>query len=446
MKKTLQPLILLRSVAIIALLVAIPFGIFYLCAVNRPAAFSDSYYAGLKVKYDRLRDVKTPKVVVIGGSATAFAIDSDLLEKETGRPTVNFGLYAAIGFKPMLDLALPHIDKDDIVILLPELSAQTYSTYAGYEYLLYAMEKRPDMALALGFDYAKFFLHNYPAYIKNADKALLNPTENATIYAASSFSEKGDICYERSENIMSLGFSIDNPPEIDSKIITDSFASMVNDFTSSAEKKGARVYIGFPPMNSASLSGIAPSEYHEFTLTLAEKVKAEICGSIDNSIMEPAFFYDSNFHVNDAGSVYYSLLLSNDIKRIMGIVSENLTAVPTPPPLYITIAAPMDIDGFKCLATEESVFIIGVTDELKEAYTVTIPDTLAERKVVSLQGAIFDGCTNLTEIHLECLELPEVGNFLLSGTNGHIKIKVPKDLYMNYLTDYFWGYYSENLE
>ncbi len=446
MKKILQPLTLLRNVLIIALLVALPFAVFFCYALNRPKAFADSYYAGLQVKYDRLQSIKGPKIVVIGGSATAFAIDSDLIEAETGLPVVNFGLYAAIGFKPMLDLALPYIHKDDIVILLPELSSQTYSDYVGYEYLLYAMEGRSAMALSLGKDYAKFFLHTYPEYLKNAKKALSNDSVNTTIYAASSFDDKGDISYERLENIMSLGYSLDNLPEITPDIITDNFANMVNNFTAASQKAGAQVYIGFPPMNSASVSDISNDALLTFTRALASRIDAPICSDISNCLLDPAYFYDSNFHVNDTGSVYYSLLLSNDIKLLCGKVEQNTSAFPSPPPLYVNIAKPGELGGFKCLISDDSVFITGVIDDLKAAETITVPEYLDDKKVVALQGAVFDGCTNLKEIIVECRDLPEVGNFLLSGTNDHIKIKVPADLYMNYLTDYFWGYYSENLE
>ncbi len=446
MRKTLQPLILLRNIVFTALIIAIPFAVLYFYAINRPVAFADSYYAALQGKYDRIKQVDVPKVVVIGGSATAFAIDSDLIEKETGLPVVNFGLYAAIGFKPMLDLALPHINAGDIVILLPEPSSQTYSTYAGYEYLLYAMEGRSDMAMTLGWDYTKYFLHFFPEYLKKADKALNSENNNHTIYASSSFNEKGDIIYRRPENIMSLGYSLDNPPEIKSSIITDSFADMVNKFTKKAEKHGASVYMSFPPINSASIFPTSDEDLISFINTLSDKLVAPVCSNISGCIMEPGYFYDSNFHVNDAGSTYFSLLLSNDIKRLQGNVSETLTAFPTPPPLYVTIAIPKDIQGFKCLVSEDSVYITGITSTLIDNKVITIPDTLDDKKVVALQGAIFEDCERLEEIIIQCSSRPEVGTNLLSGLNNPIKIKVPKDLYIDYLTDYFWGYYSENLE
>ncbi len=425
---------------------AVPFVAFYFYAVNRPIAFSDSYYAALQGKYDRISSLTGPKVVVIGGSATAFAIDSELIEKETGLPVVNFGLYAAIGTKPMLDLALPFINQDDIVILLPEPSSQTYSSYIGYEYLLYAMEGRPEMAFTLGINYAKYFLHNYPAYIKNADKTLASTAGNTTIYASSSFNEKGDIIYPRPENIMSLGYSLDNMPEITPEIVTDSFADMINRFTCSGREKGASVYIGFPPMNSASLNSVTADDYQAFIQTINKKITADICSNINDSIMDPGYFYDSNFHVNDTGSTYYSLHLSNDIKRIKGIMSENTMTFPDPAPLYVTIAVPKEVDGFKCLLTDDSVYITGVTSSLSNRTSIVIPDTLDDKKVVALQGAIFEGCTQLEEIIIQCDKMPEVGNSLLQGLDNKIKIKVPKDLYIDYLTDYFWGYYSENLE
>lgn len=52
----------------------------------------------------------------------------------------------------------------------------------------------------------------------------------------------------------------------------------------------------------------------------------------------------------------------------------------------------------------------------------------------------------LRELHLRCGDLPGVGETLLDGFDGSLRIYVPAVLYDNYLTDYFWAPYGEFLE
>ena len=82
--------------------------------------YDESFYGGMAIKYDRLKNISERKVVIIGGSSLAFGLRSDLLEQELGMPVVNFGLYANLGTKYMLAVAKDFIGKDDIVIIAPE--------------------------------------------------------------------------------------------------------------------------------------------------------------------------------------------------------------------------------------------------------------------------------------------------------------------------------------
>ena len=114
-KKNLMKLIL--YIGLIFVVAAMPFMAIYVYAVNQPATYKESYYAALPIKYDRIEQVEGAKIVVIGGSSVAFGLDSKLVEQELQMPCVNFGLYAAFGLKPMLDLSVDAIEKGDIVVV-----------------------------------------------------------------------------------------------------------------------------------------------------------------------------------------------------------------------------------------------------------------------------------------------------------------------------------------
>ena len=98
-----------------------------------PAQYELTFLGALAPKYERLNAIEEPKVILVGGSSTAFGLDSALLEESVGMPVVNFGLYATLGTKLMLDLSRDGIGEGDIVVLAPEIDAQTLSLYFNAE-------------------------------------------------------------------------------------------------------------------------------------------------------------------------------------------------------------------------------------------------------------------------------------------------------------------------
>jgi hypothetical protein len=55
------------------------------------------------------------------------------MEEMLGMPVVNFGLYATLGTKLMLDLSREYINEGDIIVIAPETDAQTYSLFFNAE-------------------------------------------------------------------------------------------------------------------------------------------------------------------------------------------------------------------------------------------------------------------------------------------------------------------------
>ena len=92
-------------------------------AFSIPAQYTNTFVGELDDKFERLTSIDEPKLVVVGGSSVAFGLESEILEKYVGMPVVNFGLYAALGTKVMLDLSKAGINEGDVVVLAPELDA-----------------------------------------------------------------------------------------------------------------------------------------------------------------------------------------------------------------------------------------------------------------------------------------------------------------------------------
>lgn len=73
-------------------------------------------------KIELLRTIPSPRVIFIGGSNTAFALDSRQLEQTLHRRVVNFGLHAGIGIRYPMDDALLFLRQGDIVVLQIEFA------------------------------------------------------------------------------------------------------------------------------------------------------------------------------------------------------------------------------------------------------------------------------------------------------------------------------------
>ena len=111
-----------------------------------PSQFSATYYAELSDMYDRLCNVKSKKIVIIGSSSVVFGVDSALIEKELAvadkdYSVVNFGLYGALGTKIMLDLSENAIMEGDVVIFTPEPDSLAMSTYFSAKDMWYAVDE-----------------------------------------------------------------------------------------------------------------------------------------------------------------------------------------------------------------------------------------------------------------------------------------------------------------
>ena len=80
----------------------------------------NQYLNAFNRKLQLLADTPSPRIVFIGGSNTAFGIDSRMVEDSLGLHVVNYGLHGGIGLHFPLTEALPCLRAGDIVVLQAE--------------------------------------------------------------------------------------------------------------------------------------------------------------------------------------------------------------------------------------------------------------------------------------------------------------------------------------
>ena len=441
-----------------------------------PAVYGESYYAALQDKQMILRDTPSEngRVILLGGSGVAFSVNSALLEREIGRPVVNFGLYAAFGSRYIFDLAAEEIHAGDLVILCPELSSQTCSLYFGADAFLQASENAPALLKGLRpSDLPKIYAA-FPDYIV---KKLGFLAENKEIrpdgvYKRSAFDDRGDLVFPRTENRMEGYYQKGSEPDITPAIFSEDFLDYLNRYAAKLEKKGAKALFAFPFMNALSTAN-TEKEQAALTAFLQEKLDFPLLAGFDGRVMDAGYFYDSNYHTNDAGTVAATVTLARDIKRYYGDMTPPVTAVPDPLPLGGQEGEERQSeDGcYRYRLRDGNATLLAVQATAAAAKTLTLPaeidgypltalaagslrDLAAESiflpaTVESLGGGLFAGCANLREVHIaRDTDLPAVGDDLLDGADAReeLKIFVSPKLYGDYTTDYFWLAYSRNLQ
>lgn len=476
--KRLKKIMLTFISLILTLFLAVSGVLIY--AITQPNVYQHTFNSALVDKYDRLTSVNDPKIVLIGGSSMPFGVRSDLMERELpDYKVVNFGLYAALGSKLMLELSLSNLREGDIVVFAPEYSAQLWSDYFNAETTLQAFDTRKELAFQLPFgDYWMPLINAYPSYLKSKAELLESGIPDPQgVYNRSSFNEYGDISYDRPYNIMPDLYQTNDTVTIDSGIVDDNFTEYFNDYTKKLRKKGVNVYLSFAPVNALAVSDSSPEKRLEFYEFCRGAFDAQVISNIDDYVLDAGYFYDSNYHLNNNGAIYRTALLVGDLKRTFKDTSPIGISIPKAPEIESGDSSEgEDTDGADfvySVADNGRIAIGGLSESGKAKTHISIPSYINGTAVYKLEdGALanapnlesvdipsairslgnnlFEGSGKLRSVNLAIsprlsVELPSVGNGLLNGAPSSLTIYVPSTQYSRIITDYFWSRYASSI-
>ncbi len=469
-----------KFLALLLALIIPAVALFSVC-VMVPAQYGRTFLGALAPKYERLTSIEEPKVVLVGGSSTAFGLDSALLEQQFGMPVVNFGLYATLGTKVMLDLSRAGINAGDIIILAPEVDAQTLSLYFNAESTWQAVEGKPSMLLRVGFDNWGAMLGAFFGYVGDKIAFWQDGTPDPDgVYNARNFNDRGDIVYDRPHNTMLLGYDPNMTIDLSPEIVDDEFIDYVNDYIADARAKGATVYWSFPPMNEDALAADTTDDsIFAFFHYLASNLDCPVISNPHDYIYEANYFYDTNFHLNDAGVVLRTAALVADLRRMQGdarpVEIELPEAPERPAPETPSVSAGDAVDMSAYFTYSDmagGLMVTGVTAEGKGLASLTVPTTANGKAVVAIGENAFAGCTALKEIvvyanviqfydgcyrgasalervvmHYEVATGVGVGEKLFDGAPEGATLYFPtQESFTNFVADYYWSLYGPRMD
>ena len=377
--------------------------------------FDETYYGELAYMYDRLESAEGKKIVLVGNSAVAFGVRSDLLENEfPGYTVVNFGLYGALGTKLMLDLSRPHISEGDIVVVMPEPIEQSMSLYFSAEDAWRAMDGDFSMLGCVSGDDAAAMAGNFAGYvgekfeyIRSDEKAPGTGAYSQSAFDDESGEEVGYMTFDRPYNVMSGGYDPTLTTDFSVSLIGAGFTDYLNDYAAELKERGAEVYFGFVPANELMMTEEASANAEEYYAYLDGKLSFDLIGHPVKYVMDYRWFYDNNVHMNSAGMYAFTDMLAEDLKLALGITTPNSIEIPDMPEIPMddpVTGDNKDADKFEWEivsdALGEYVRLTGLTAEGKTMTEITLPSDYDGVPVREFAPEVFSGNTTISRITL----------------------------------------------
>lgn len=417
-----------RRIVATALAVILAEQVFFLiCGFGLPVQFGDTFMGELKSKYERLKETSGKRIVLVGGSGVAFDCDSALMDDFfPSYEIVNFGMYAGLGTKAVMDLSENYIHEGDIVILSPEQGEQTFSDYFNGEYMWQAADGAFGMLRDLKSENFDAMLGNFPRFALEKLNYVMKGQKPQTdsIYQKKSFNTYGDIELDTCrENILPNGYDVNQKVRFTEDVVQPEFMDYMNDWAKRLEKKGAVVWYRYCPVNKLSVEDM--DDLAAYDVFLRQKLDFPVIGNPENSLMEAEWFFDTNFHLNQPGKEVNTVQLIRDMKAMLG--DDRAVTVELPEKPHRT---------WGDVSAETRIWTAKDSETYQGEETIVIPEN-----VTQIEDYAFSNCAGLKQIVLEQKDPSKciVGQHLLDGTGA--EILVPQMSVDSYKRNYFWSVY-----
>ena len=454
--------------------------------------YSDIYVGVLGEKFELLTSKEGPKCVVIGGSSVAFGLDSETLSDEIDMDVVNFGLYADLGTKVMLDLSLANIGEGDVIVVAPEISAQTLSLFFNAATTWQALDGNLEMLKYVDSDDYAALVGGAWKYAGDKYGYLISGEYPKTVDAfdVKNFNEYGDNTYDRPYNVMTtiektvdFNFFYDSGDGVTTEY--EQFIDYLNDYARECRSRGAVVYYSFPPMNEAMIADTSEDTVLRYYNNLVSSLDMKVISNPYDYIMDEGYFFDSAFHLNNSGVPIRTYNLIEDIKRERADTSVTMADVTLPEPsgykpqefggengvnLHFNLELSVNLAG-------QSVYtIVGLNEAGMNAPVLNIPDMVdgvpvtsiapdalsgaaartlyLGQNISSLPARSLAGAMSLSAVYVpkkdspDDIAIPNNSNPPLAteGASTALRFYVPADSVGAYKAHYFWGAYSERIK
>jgi hypothetical protein len=289
-----------------------------------PKPIDDTRYLAANIdKTEYLSTARSPKIIFIGGSTAAFALDSEKIQRKIGMPVVNMGLAAGLGLRYNLEQIKEHIASGDIIVVIPEYDL-FYSEFDGDGSVLleaYLLLPEAKEHIASLMQYVRL-LRGMPHlvnrrgkwYIRSLVRFMQSKPQSTTVYHRYAFNKYGDMVShldKKSEDILKL--------ELSQRTIESDFQeraiSMLNQFNGYAKRRGAKVLFIFP-----SILDVFYKRNKKKIEFLAHSLKVDsdirVLNSPQQCVFPVRYFFNTEYHLNAEGRKIYTEKVLRVLSRL----------------------------------------------------------------------------------------------------------------------------------
>jgi len=245
-------------------------------------------------KTERLENLSSPKIMIVGGSSSFFGMNSEILENELSKPVVNMAQFAGFGLEFILKQTENNIKQGDIVFLCSEYYLNIgINDRAMEEILKYyppALKYFPDIKIT----YLDKIKNNFFNNVESIFNFILVPiSRKSPIYKHSRVANKyGD----------NIGYLKYNNPSARNKMKKTEYSyyeglKIIANYINNVQNKGGKVYIIFPPISESAYSlnrAVFDKYYSDYINVLGDNV---LC-SPKEMVFDDNKFFDTYYHLS----------------------------------------------------------------------------------------------------------------------------------------------------
>ncbi|PCJ97707.1 MAG: hypothetical protein COA50_04510 [Flavobacteriaceae bacterium] len=334
--------------------------------------YKNEYVAAIVPKLEKLKSIKGPKLVIIGGSNASFGIDTNLMEKELGIPVVNMSLHGGLPLKYIFEQVKLDLNKGDVLILAKEYSGfknQYWNKMTGIELpkivtyelsqlrVLLRNRKLFESTVNGVFKTIKYYVSEYPIEGKKGTKS---------VYSLDAFNGdnlKSEFIigkYEKEVKEHDL-------PKLRKKSVV---INGLREYKSYFDKKGIQFYLTPPVIIDGYYRN---KEILPFWKFLSEATEIPMLSMDKKYTYDKKYFFNSHYHPNVVGRKIRTTSLINDItnKQLLAVRKKESKVV------YIakkTTLNKASLDMFnkmlnyKIIKRDTNGILIGQKGELRQNY------------------------------------------------------------------------------
>ena len=265
------------------------------------------YIAGTIDKENRLRNTRSPRIILVGGSNIAFGIDSKSIEAAFHRDVIDMSMHAGLGLAFPLNESLDGIRDSDIVILSTE----------------YYLDK-PDMKLLPGLldvnpNARKYVslqpLDLIPFYIGDLQRCVSGlilklGKRQDSIYTRSAFSPEGDVISHLGKKNIPI-----KPPVIPQTDYTANL-KLINAYIDSVKKRNATIYYLFPTCQQSTYI-LNQKSIENFAGLMTQNLHCQVINTPLTFVYSDSLYFNTEYHLNQQGR---ALRTNKTIEILQGFI------------------------------------------------------------------------------------------------------------------------------